>query len=123
MSEDGKVGEDEGAGDDFRTTNTFRYEERRVDALTDVYALLAELADDPHASLVMGRPKIDSGERSTAYFVENPTPFWFIDLDGVPLLGDTPATITRYLPFLHGKTYVYAFSQKAGIANGLRCRV
>ena len=101
----------------------FGYSSVEVDSLDDVHALLTRLSDDHQVAIVMGRPTIASGERNGDYFDDLPTDFWFIDLDGVPLVGSAENTIVRCLPFLDGKAFVYSYTQSAGIKDGLRVRV
>jgi hypothetical protein len=116
---------DEGrlCSDTLNPGKRFAYERHEVRSLRDVYHLLQRLADHPHTALVMGRPTIAEGERNTAYFEDNQSDFWLIDLDGVPMHGSAQDTILHCLPFLTGEAYVYAFSQSAGLREALRCRV
>ena len=107
----------------FNPGTRFAYEREDTRSLDDVAALLRRLADDPHRAIVMGRPLHPSGERNATTFTDEPSDFWFIDLDGVPTGDDHRATIERCLPFVRGRRYVFSYSQSAGIKPGLRCRV
>lgn len=107
----------------FNPGTKFSFEQEDARSLDDVADLLRRLADDPHRAIVMGRALHQSGERNATTFADDPTSFWFIDLDGVPTGDDHRATIERCLPFLRGHRYVFAYSQSAGIKSGLRCRV
>ena len=108
----------------FNPGTEFSYERHRCHSMTDVRDLLNELADDPHCAVVLGRPLNFRGERNLQTFEDALTTLWWIDLDGVPQLEEgVQATIERCLPFLVDHEYVYAFSQSAGLKEGLRCRV
>jgi len=103
--------------------SVFEYERRKFASLEDAYALLNELADDPHRAIVMGRPLIERGRRKQELFEDVERRLWIIDLDGAPLDGAPQQAIEACLPFLIGHSYVYAHSQSAGLKEGLRCRI
>ena len=108
----------------FNPGTEFSYERRHCRSMADVRDLLNGLADDPHCAVVLGHPLNPRGSRNSQTFEDVSTTLWWLDLDGVPELeGGTQVTIEQCLPFLAGHEYVYAFSQSAGLKEGLRCRV
>ncbi len=107
----------------FKPGERFEYERIEVETLRDVFDALTRLVDDPHRAIVMGKPLTDSGHRKAEYFEDTESTFFFVDLDGVPIIGTVEETIVRCLPFLAGCAYIYAYTQSAGVKKGLRTRV
>jgi hypothetical protein len=103
----------------------FTFDERHVGTLAEMRDLMVELVERPTSALVLGRPLIAAGERKKAHFEDEPSDFWFIDLDGAPVSdGESPRqAIERLLPFLAGRAFVFAFTQSASFKPGLRLRI
>lgn len=107
----------------YRYAKDFIYDEHHVDALDGVCDLLNRLSDVPNASLVLGKPLIESGGRTGIDFEDVATTLFLADLDSLEFDGTAEEAICYAFPFLRGRKYVYAYSPSSGFKPGHRLRV
>lgn len=107
----------------YRYAKDFIFEEHNAGSLEGVCDLLNRLADVPTASLVLGKPLIDRGGKTSLDFEDIPSTLCLADIDSLEFDGPPSAAITFALPFLLGRKFVYAFSPSSGFKPGHRLRV
>lgn len=115
--------EQDEASEGFRYAKDFIFERQDVRGLDGLCDLLNRLADAPTTSLVLGRPLIERGGKTTLDFDDEPTNIFLADLDSLDFDGTPEEAVCFAFPFLHGRKFVYAFSPSAGFKPGHRLRV